>query len=159
MQPVLKLHFFPTSILVIDIFMHANDTSYTVNFFFFIFLTKMTDASDLVCREKLKSTLRNIWAGCESWKVHISFPFLEGVLTTTLIIFTDEFEDESDTAEPSEDNEDREDSFLRSYSDAMNEELKTTSLTKSFVRANEQAPKKDEVHFCSARMWWNNFTL
>lgn len=56
----------------------------------------------------------------------------------------DESEDESDTAEPSEDNEDREDSFLRSYSDAMNEELKTTSLTKSFVRANEQAPKKDE---------------
>ena len=73
-----------------------------------------------------------------------------------MIIFADEFEDESDTAEPSEDKEDREDSFLHSYSDAMNEELKTTSLTKSFVRANEQAPKKDEVRFCPARMWWNN---
>ena len=28
----------------------------------------------------------------------------------------------------------------------MNEELKTTTLTKSFVRAKEQAPRKDEVY-------------
>lgn len=56
----------------------------------------------------------------------------------------DESEDESDIAEPSEDNEDEKETFMHSYSDAMNEELKTTTLTKSFVRANEQAPKKDE---------------
>jgi len=61
-------------------------------------------------------------------------------MITLMILTDDESEDESDTAEPSEDNEDRDDSFLRSYSDAMNEELKTTSLTKSFVRANEQSP-------------------
>lgn len=35
---------------------------------------------------------------------------------------------------------------MRSYSDALSKELKTTTLNKSFVRANEQPPaKKDEV--------------
>lgn len=52
--------------------------------------------------------------------------------------------DESDIAELDEDNEDREDNFMRFYSDAMNEELKATTLQKSFVRANEQIPKKDQ---------------
>ncbi|XP_050140549.1 protein ecdysoneless homolog [Malus sylvestris] len=47
----------------------------------------------------------------------------------------DESEDES---------EDGEDTFMHSYSDALNEELKSTTLKKSFVRADEQAPKKDE---------------
>ncbi len=75
-----------------------------------------------------------------------------GVLMITLMIFTDESEDESDIAEPSEDNEDEKETFMHSYSDAMNEELKTTTLTKSFVRANEQAPKKDEVHFSFLHM-------
>ncbi|XP_030975296.1 protein ecdysoneless homolog [Quercus lobata] len=56
----------------------------------------------------------------------------------------DESEDESDIAEPSEDNEEEKDTFMHSYSDAMNEELKPTSIAKSFVRANEQATKKDE---------------
>ncbi|KAK7366876.1 hypothetical protein VNO80_08879 [Phaseolus coccineus] len=37
--------------------------------------------------------------------------------------------------------EDDEDTFMRSYCDAMNEELKATTLQKSFVRANEQIPK------------------
>lgn len=48
----------------------------------------------------------------------------------------DESEDESD--------DDGEDTFMHSYSDAMTEELKTSTLAKSFVRANEQAPKKAE---------------
>ncbi|PQM36157.1 protein ecdysoneless homolog [Prunus yedoensis var. nudiflora] len=47
----------------------------------------------------------------------------------------DESEDES---------EEGEDTFMHSYSDALNEELKATTLKKSFVRADEQAPKKDE---------------
>lgn len=53
--------------------------------------------------------------------------------------------DESDVAEP--DNGDGRDSFMQSYSDVMNDELKATTLGRSFVQANEQIPKKDEV-FC-----------
>ncbi|CAL5349470.1 unnamed protein product [Camellia sinensis] len=45
-----------------------------------------------------------------------------------------ESEDGSDM-EPSENNEEEGDTFMRSYSDALNEELKTTTLDKSFVRA------------------------
>ncbi|RDX81708.1 Protein ecdysoneless-like protein, partial [Mucuna pruriens] len=52
--------------------------------------------------------------------------------------------DESDGAELADDNEDGENTFMRSYSDAMNEELKATTLHKSFVRANEQISKKDQ---------------
>lgn len=53
--------------------------------------------------------------------------------------------DESDMAESAdEDNSDGEDdTFRQSYSDAMNEELKATTLQKSFVRANEQIPKHE----------------
>lgn len=46
----------------------------------------------------------------------------------------DESEDGSDM-EPSENNEEEGDTFMHSYSDALNEELKTTTLDKSFVRA------------------------
>ncbi|KAL6225073.1 hypothetical protein ACLB2K_003925 [Fragaria x ananassa] len=56
----------------------------------------------------------------------------------------DDSEDGIDGAELSEDIEDGEDTFMHSYSDALNEELKSTTLQKSFVCANEQAPKKDE---------------
>lgn len=49
--------------------------------------------------------------------------------------------------EPSADNGVVGDSFMGSYSDALSEELKTTTLNKSFVRANEQAVKKDEVSY------------
>ncbi|KAF3439200.1 hypothetical protein FNV43_RR17475 [Rhamnella rubrinervis] len=56
----------------------------------------------------------------------------------------DESEDDSDIAEPSEGHDDGEDVFMPTYSDALNEELKTTTLKKSFVRANEQAPQKKE---------------
>lgn len=66
---------------------------------------------------------------------------------TLMMISTDDSEDESDIAEPSEDKEDGENTFMHSYSDVMNEELKTTTLEKSFVRANEQAQKKAGVYF------------
>lgn len=56
----------------------------------------------------------------------------------------DDDSDESDGVESAEDNDDEEDTFVQSYSDAMNEQLKATTLQKSFVRANEQIPKKDE---------------
>ncbi|XP_062100434.1 protein ecdysoneless homolog [Humulus lupulus] len=56
----------------------------------------------------------------------------------------EESEDESDEAEPSEGNEDGEDTFMHSYSDVLNEELKSSTLEKSFVRAKEQVAKKDE---------------
>lgn len=75
------------------------------------------------------------------------------------MIFTDDSEDESDTAEPSEDNEDGEDTFMHSYSDALNEEMKSTTLEKSFVRANEQAPKRDEVYFSFLQMDIENCVL
>ncbi|KAF2283886.1 hypothetical protein GH714_016897 [Hevea brasiliensis] len=55
----------------------------------------------------------------------------------------DESEDGSDIMEPSADNEDGEDTFMRSYSDALNEELKNTTLEKSFVRANDHSNKNE----------------
>lgn len=70
-----------------------------------------------------------------------------GNVVIEILIFTDDSEDGIDGAELSEDIEDGEDTFMHSYSDALNEELKSTTLEKSFVRANEQAPKKDEVYF------------
>ncbi|XP_057961816.1 protein ecdysoneless homolog [Malania oleifera] len=53
-------------------------------------------------------------------------------------------EDGSDFAEPSDHNGDGEDAFMHSYSDALNDELKATTLKKSFVRANEQPAKGNE---------------
>lgn len=75
-----------------------------------------------------------------------------GNFVIKVLIFTDDSEDESNTAELSEDNEDGEDTFMHSYSDALNEEMKSTTLEKSFVRANEQAPKRDEVYFSFLQM-------
>lgn len=61
-------------------------------------------------------------------------------------IFIDYVDDsESDVGELGEDDDD--DTFLRTYSDAMNEELKATTLQKSFVRANEQIPE-NQVFVC-----------
>lgn len=57
--------------------------------------------------------------------------------------WSDEFEDGSDVAE--EDNDDGEDTFMGTYSDALNNELKNTSLKKSFIHANEEPSKKSEV--------------
>ena len=84
---------------------------------------------------------------------YIRFDYISclGEVVAEFLIFTDDSEDENGSAE---DMEDGEDTFMHSYSDALNEELKSTTLEKSFVRANEQAPKKDEVHvllFCKWR--------
>ncbi|WJX61853.1 hypothetical protein P8452_46906 [Trifolium repens] len=65
--------------------------------------------------------------------------------------------DESDGIESAEDN-DEEDTFMRPYSDAMNEELKATTLQKSFVRADEQIPKKDEGTSHAAEDMDNDFS-
>ncbi|KAM1116181.1 hypothetical protein TB2_006611 [Malus domestica] len=51
---------------------------------------------------------------------------------------------EMDFDESEDESEDGEDTFMHSYSDALNDELKSTTLKKSFVRADEQAPKKNE---------------
>ncbi|WVZ12543.1 hypothetical protein V8G54_017073 [Vigna mungo] len=60
-----------------------------------------------------------------------------------------DFDDsDSDVGELGEDDDD---TFLRTYSDAMNEELKATTLQKSFVRANEQIP---ENQHCSNAIKW-----
>ncbi|GLT33673.1 hypothetical protein SLA2020_082380 [Shorea laevis] len=53
----------------------------------------------------------------------------------------DDFEDEGDISDHDEDGED---TFMPSYSDAMNEELKNTSLRKSFITATEHSSNKNE---------------
>ncbi|KAF3433371.1 hypothetical protein FNV43_RR24473 [Rhamnella rubrinervis] len=50
-----------------------------------------------------------------------------------LLIMLDEFEDDIDIAEPSESHDNGENVFTPTYSDALNEELKTTTLKKSFI--------------------------
>ncbi|XP_038997489.1 protein ecdysoneless homolog isoform X2 [Hibiscus syriacus] len=52
--------------------------------------------------------------------------------------------DESEDGSDMSDREDGEDSFMHSYSDVMNDELKSTTLKKSFVHANEQTSNKNE---------------
>lgn len=52
--------------------------------------------------------------------------------------------DDSDVGEVSDDHEDEQTAFMSSYSDALSEELKSTTLDKSFVRANEPTFNKDE---------------
>ncbi|MCL7031035.1 hypothetical protein MKW94_030478 [Papaver nudicaule] len=53
-----------------------------------------------------------------------------------------EFDESEDGSDLSED-EDTGNTFMGTYSDALNEELKSTTLKKSFVRANAQPSKKD----------------
>ncbi|KDP29770.1 hypothetical protein JCGZ_18705 [Jatropha curcas] len=55
----------------------------------------------------------------------------------------DESEDGSDNMEPYVENDDGEDTFMHTYTDAMNEELKNTTLEKSFIRANDHSNKKE----------------
>ncbi|TYH79125.1 hypothetical protein ES332_D03G040100v1 [Gossypium tomentosum] len=52
--------------------------------------------------------------------------------------------DESENGSDMSDHEDGEDSFMHSYSDVMSNELKSTTLKKSFVHANEQTSVKNE---------------
>lgn len=58
----------------------------------------------------------------------------------------DESEDESDIAEPHDDNDEGGAAFMHSYSDTLNDELKGTTLSNTFVRANGESEsiKKDE---------------
>jgi len=72
-------------------------------------------------------------------------------MSSTLVSFVGSYvfidhADESDS-DVGELGEGGDDTFMRSYSDAMNEELKATTLQKSFVRANEQIPK-NQVFVC-----------
>ncbi|KAF5206607.1 ecdysoneless-like protein [Thalictrum thalictroides] len=53
-----------------------------------------------------------------------------------------DFDDSEDGSDPAED-EYRKDTFMESYSDTLNEELKATTLEKSFIRADGQSSKKD----------------
>ena len=55
--------------------------------------------------------------------------------------------EDGDIGEVSDDHEEEQTAFMSSYSDALSEELKTTTLDKSFVRANEPTLNKDEVRF------------
>ncbi|MBA0581858.1 hypothetical protein Gorai_024024 [Gossypium raimondii] len=64
-----------------------------------------------------------------------------GADSNLLMKAADESEDGSDMS----DHEDGEDSFMHSYSDVMNNELKSTTLKKSFVNANEQTSVKNEA--------------
>jgi hypothetical protein len=89
-----------------------------------------------------------------------SFPcFFWFLIYYLQLFFSDESEDESDIMEASEDNVDGEDTFMNTYSDALNEELKNTTLKKSFVRTDDQLSKKNEVAFSyfacveSAEIW------
>ncbi|KAK2973497.1 hypothetical protein RJ640_020159 [Escallonia rubra] len=56
----------------------------------------------------------------------------------------DDSDYESDIAEHTENNEEGAESFMHSYSDALSKELKTTSLDKTFIRANDQVFKNGE---------------
>lgn len=60
----------------------------------------------------------------------------------------DDFDYDSDGIEASSDNEEM-NSFMGSYSDALNKELKATTLNKSFIRANEQMVETGEVTYVS----------
>eukprot|EP00268_Persea_americana_P032851 TRINITY_DN3244_c1_g2_i3.p1 TRINITY_DN3244_c1_g2~~TRINITY_DN3244_c1_g2_i3.p1 ORF type:complete len:668 (-),score=166.30 TRINITY_DN3244_c1_g2_i3:548-2551(-) len=55
----------------------------------------------------------------------------------------DEFEDGNDLSDDPLD-EDMDDAFMNSYSNALNEELKQTTLKKSFIRANEHSTNDNE---------------
>lgn len=51
----------------------------------------------------------------------------------------------SDESEDATDDEDKEDIFMDSYTDALNRELKSSTLTESFVHANEEPLKTNQV--------------
>lgn len=56
-----------------------------------------------------------------------------------------DFDDYEDGSENAEDNdEDGEDEFMHSYSDALNKELKSSTLDKTIVRAQEESSKKKD---------------
>ncbi|MCD7467353.1 hypothetical protein HAX54_004760 [Datura stramonium] len=62
----------------------------------------------------------------------------------------DESEDESDIAEPSDEGGS---AFMHSYSDTLNEELKGTTLSNTFVRANGSPSRKIGEHLLLQKAW------
>ena len=69
------------------------------------------------------------------------------------MIFADESEGGSDTAEICGGDESG-DTFMESYSDALNKELNATTLKKSFIRASQQPSNGEEVGifiFCAMK--------
>ncbi|KAL0431834.1 UNVERIFIED_CONTAM: protein ecdysoneless [Sesamum radiatum] len=54
-----------------------------------------------------------------------------------------DFDDYEEDSEHSEDIDEGGDQFMHSYSDALNKELKATTLSKTFVHAHDQASKKN----------------
>ncbi|KAL2553927.1 Protein SGT1-like protein [Forsythia ovata] len=69
-----------------------------------------------------------------------------------------DFDESDDESEISEDNEDRGDTFMQSYSDALNEELMVTTLNKTFVPTHEQSMKKKEEGTSNATEDMKEFT-
>lgn len=59
-----------------------------------------------------------------------------------MLWYADEFEDDS---QGEESNEDAKESFEESYYGAMNEELKNSTLEKSFEHVNQHSSKANEV--------------
>ncbi|KAL0423163.1 UNVERIFIED_CONTAM: protein ecdysoneless [Sesamum radiatum] len=70
-----------------------------------------------------------------------------------------DFDDYEEDSEHSEDIEEGGDQFMRSYSDALNKELKATTLSKTFVHAHDQASKKNNEEESSRKeRGYENFT-
>lgn len=63
-----------------------------------------------------------------------------------------------DESEDATDDEDKEDIFMDSYSDALSQELKSSTLTKSFVRANEEPSKTNQGASSSTQDTDEDFT-
>lgn len=63
-----------------------------------------------------------------------------------------------DESEDETDDEDKEDIFMDSYSDALSQELKSSTLTKSFVRANEEPSKTNKGASSSTQDTDEDFT-
>ncbi|KAL6548087.1 hypothetical protein OROHE_009149 [Orobanche hederae] len=69
-----------------------------------------------------------------------------------------DFDDNDDDSEHSEDIEEGGDEFMRSYSDALNKELKATTLDKTFVHAQEQSSRKNDEGTSTVNEEMDEFT-
>ncbi|KAL3630454.1 hypothetical protein CASFOL_023438 [Castilleja foliolosa] len=69
-----------------------------------------------------------------------------------------DFDDSEDDSEHSEDNEEGGNEFMSSYSDALNNELKATTLNKTFVHAQEQSSKKNDEGTSTVNNEMDEFT-
>ncbi|GFP90683.1 protein sgt1 homolog at5g65490 [Phtheirospermum japonicum] len=69
-----------------------------------------------------------------------------------------DYDDSEDDSEHSEDKEEGADEFMSSYSDALNKELKATTLDKTFVHAQEQSSKMNDEGTSSVNDEMDEFT-